>query len=346
MNIARTCLLAIALLATPGAGRGWGNDGHLLILDSALAVLPDAVRRIYAPGADRIRTYAVEPDRHSVVPAEGSRHYIDIELLDPAFMSGLVKELAKDGSAQGLADEDARGIAISFERGFFSRRPPPWSANETGRLWESLPPDLPAFRSAYPGMETIVGTVVYQPFLYTRALARAIREGDRQWILIYAGLLAHYTGDLFVPLHATIDYKGQYSGNLTFNDGKNGRGDVHSRFETAFVRHRLDSLRTANAARRREPKTIALAGITPAAINAGSVSYALIDPILASDRKAAAKFDPARAWARYATEVGPVFEPALIDRISLASNMLADLLLTAATVNLDTPEASGKIGER
>jgi len=344
MKIRTVIAVVLAIIGVPRTGLGWGEGGHLLVLENALAVLPADTRRIYDTGADRIRTYALEPDRHSTVPAEGSRHFIDIELLQPSFLSGLAAELERNGAAQGLADEDARGIAISLERIFFSRQPLPWSDAETGRLWENLPPGLPAFRAAYPGLDTIVGTVVYQPFLYTRALARAIKRGDQRWIQIYAGLLVHYTGDLYVPLHVTANYKGQFSGNLTFVDARNGRGDVHMRFETAFLKHRLESIGAAVAEARKEPKPLKTAEINAAAIAAARLTYAQVRPILEADRNAAAKFDPARAWARYAAEVGPVFEPVAAKQIAAASAMLADLLLTAATIPLDSPADSGKIG--
>jgi hypothetical protein len=338
------CLLAILTLTLPGSGLTWGDDGHFLVLENALAALPADSRRIYETGADRIRTYALEPDRHSTVPAEGSKHFIDIELLDPSFLSSLTTELKINGAAQGLADEDARGIAILLERTFFVRQPLPWSDQETAQLWEKLPPGLPGFRAAYPGLETIMGTVVYQPFLYTRALARAIRRGDQRWIQIYAGMLVHYTGDLYVPLHVTANYKGQFSGNLIFDDARKGHGDVHARFEIAFLKHRLESIRAAVATARREPKPLKAAEINAGAIAAARLTYAQVEPILVADREAAAKYDPARAWPRYAAEVGPVFEPVVARQIAAASAMLADLLLTAATMPLDSPAVSGKIG--
>jgi hypothetical protein len=344
MGRRRICLAALSMLLLPGSGRGWGDDGHMLILESAVAALPDDARRVYEPVMDRLRTYAVEPDRHSIVPAEAGRHFIDIEELDPSFLAGLTGKLDKTGAARGLADEDARGIAISYEREFFARQPPPWNGSQTGPLWDKIPPDLPAFRSAYPGLETIVGTVVYQPYLYSRPLARAIRRGDQRWIMIYAGLLAHYTGDLFVPLHVTSDYKGQYSGNLIFDDARKGRGDVHARFETAFVKYRLEVLRGRVAETRRDPRIVPPSEITPRAVAEARGAYALAAPILEADRKAAASHDPARSWARYAEMAGPVFEPAAARQLGGAASMLADLFLTAVRSPLDVPSGSGKMG--
>ena len=48
---------------------------------------------------------ATEPDRHSLVPAEACRHWLDLEKLDPAFVSALRAALESAGSARGLADE-------------------------------------------------------------------------------------------------------------------------------------------------------------------------------------------------------------------------------------------------
>lgn len=323
------------VLVFPVDGWAWGNDGHWLILETALGALPPEVRRIFAGQEKLLRRYTVEPDKHSTVPAEGCKHYLNIEKLDRRYLAALQTALKRTYGQTGFADEDARGVAARIERRLFTRSPPPWSAEEVQPLWKQLPPTLPAFRTRYKQMEIFIGTVVYQPLLYTQALSRAIANGSQRWTFRYAGYLAHYVGDLHVPLHVTTNYKGQYSGNpVIASSRRSSRTDVHARFEIGLIRSHLDFLRREIAKACRDARPIAPQDITPRAIAAAQEAYSLAEIVLETDRRAASQADPRRAWPRYLRAASSTLKPLAARQLAAASIMLADLLLTASQGNL------------
>jgi hypothetical protein len=63
-------------------------------------------------------------------------------------------------------------------------------------------------------------------------LGGAMRAGDGALVLREAAWLGHYGADLAVPLHATVNYNGQLTGNK----------GVHKRFEVEMVEPHLDGM--------------------------------------------------------------------------------------------------------
>jgi hypothetical protein len=135
-------------------------------------------------------------------------------------------------------------------------------------------------------------------------------------------------------LHATANYRGQYSGNPAFDDQRQGRGrgrgDVHARFETGYVRANLDALKAEVTGAMRTPRILQPGEITPLAISASRDAYRQAASLLSGDNEAARRADPQRAWARYVAAARPVFGPIAARQLAAASNMLADFLLTAS----------------
>ena len=68
------------------------------------------------------------------------------------------------------------------------------------------------------------GTLPWRIATMTGMLAKAMRERDTSGILFAAAYLSHYIADAQVPLHTTLNYDGQQTGQ---------RG-VHSRWETGI----------------------------------------------------------------------------------------------------------------
>ena len=64
------------------------------------------------------------------------------------------------------------------------------------------------------GRDSLVkyGYVPYQVLMTKDLLTKAFRSGNKDSILFYAADLGHYIGDAHVPLHTTINYDGQLSG--------------------------------------------------------------------------------------------------------------------------------------
>lgn len=319
---------ALALLLLPAAARPWGDDGHRLILEEAITALPPDVWHRLSGNRRELDRLVLEPDRHSQAPMEGCKHWINVEKLAPDYVRALTRNLAATYGDDGYADEDARGVAAALDDGYFRAAPPPWDAARAEPLWGAVPPTLEAFRRTFGHLEVFIGSMVYQPLLYTRALAGALDAKDKKRVLLYTGYLAHYTADLHVPVHVSSNYKGQYSGNLIYNDKE--RGDVHARFESGYVKSDLEHLRREVRRRLPSPHALAPGEITPRAIREAREAYALLPALLLADQAATRSCDPRRDWDRYLAAVGPAFLEPATRQLTAATAFLADLLMTAA----------------
>ena len=64
-------------------------------------------------------------------------------------------------------------------------------------------------------------------------LVDAFKEKDHDKIILYASDLAHYVGDGHQPMHETVNYNGQLS----------GQKGIHSRYESDMVNSHLDEIK-------------------------------------------------------------------------------------------------------
>ncbi|TVR82689.1 MAG: hypothetical protein EA409_04595 [Saprospirales bacterium] len=127
------------------------------------------------------------------------------------------EEVLKEGNAYGNFDDM---LDLNYQR-FFNQRVPrdfyraPWSysLDEWSEL-DSLYPDLNG------GCATIFienhiskyGIIPYYLPILQRNLTRAMKHGDKARILRHAADIGHYIGDAHVPLHTTVNYNGQLTG--------------------------------------------------------------------------------------------------------------------------------------
>ena len=143
----------------------WGFFAHKKINYYAVFLLPPEMMALYKPHIDFLSAHAVDPDkRRYAVPAEGARHYIDID----HYGRYPYKELPRkwnDAVAKFSADTlTAYGIS-------------PW--------W----------------LQVMLSKLTY-----------AFREKDQAKILRYSAEIGHYAADAHVPLHASSNHNGQYTG--------------------------------------------------------------------------------------------------------------------------------------
>jgi len=315
------------------------------VLQAAIQILPDDARRIFAGSTRDINRAVVEPDGLNPVPAEACKHWIDVEKLDPAYLAALEARLTAAFGTDGWADEDARLEDTAVATARFGSDPPPWAEPRLAPLWSALPPTIEAFRQAHGRMELFTGSIVWQPFLYARAFARAVAAGDRRRAIRTAGWLAHYTADLTMPLHVSSNYRGQFTRNLIFSDKE--RGDVHARFETGYLKERLAEISAEVKKARRKPAPLTAAGIFPLCLETARATCSRIPAILEADRAAVAAADPRRDWERYVGAVDAGFHRPAAEQLELAIDLVARLLLSAQTPSfLGNPAASGKMEER
>lgn len=83
---------------------GWGFYGHRLINYQAVFLLPPEMLVLYKTQIDFLAEHAVDPDkRRYLIPAEGPRHYIDIDHYGPYPYDSLPR-LWKEASARFTED--------------------------------------------------------------------------------------------------------------------------------------------------------------------------------------------------------------------------------------------------
>jgi hypothetical protein len=77
------CTISVLFLFFPFSAYPWGFFAHERINRLAVFGLPPEMMLLYKANLDYITKHATDPDkRRYMVPAEGPRHYIDIDLLD------------------------------------------------------------------------------------------------------------------------------------------------------------------------------------------------------------------------------------------------------------------------
>lgn len=167
---------AALLAAIVGSSIAWHAPGHDLSTRGAVASLPNELPAFFRNGTDTIAHCAVDPDNFTkpIAPpmlhqAEAPEHHIDLELVP---------------DLDNLPPNRYEFLASVYER--------------------KLKP-----------LE--VGMLPYAVSEWTGRLTVAFAE-YRKWptdpaiqakCLVYAGLLAHYAGDLCQPLHTTIHFDGR-----------------------------------------------------------------------------------------------------------------------------------------
>jgi len=151
-----------------------------------------------------------------------------------------------------------------------------------------------------------------------RALVEALRGKDLRAVLRHAGYLSHYLADATMPLHATKNYKGQYSGNVIFDRDTPDR-HVHVRFEIGMIdRHRREIQEAVSGA---ELEKRDISDPAAEALALAVDAYGDIDAILAADR----------ALLKRGEEIPDDYYERLYDRVgAIARRRLAEAALMVA----------------
>ena len=169
----------------------------------------------------------------------------------------------------------------------------------------------------------------------SKALGKAEIEEAVNRALVYAGVMAHYVGDLAQPLHTTVDYDGW----------KKDQGGIHSYFEEAIVNAFPLSLdyEVFAAASREHPQTKIWtslpasqrisAGRNPVLVAAALIadSHEDLNKLFKLD-KSVCVIKPSRsepikipAERKPAAQVAESFRPMVIDRLATGADALSHL---------------------
>jgi len=223
-------VVALIALAAPPPAAAWGTAAHRHIMARAIDLLPVELKPFFLQHKDELVMRVIDPDLFRVLGWEEDPNH---------FVNFGAKELGqypfKELPREYGAAIEKFGMATLRRNGLL-----PWRQQE----------EFGNLRRAFEG--------------FTR---ETYGPGNA---VLFAAVMSHYIQDAHQPLHASVNYDGQMTGN-------NG---IHARFETALF-ERFQSRLTIRPA---PPAPIL--NSRDAAFDALLSSYQLVDPILKADEAA------------------------------------------------------------
>jgi hypothetical protein len=207
---------------------GWGDQGHKLINNKAVALLP-AEMQSFTKWKDYITLHAVDPDnRKKDDKSEPPKHFIDIDFYKEFINGKMVEDKIELISIYGDSMVTRQGIL-------------PWATLET-----------------------------------YHKLIQALKDKNKDQVLLYTSDLGHYVGDGHQPMHTMLNYNGQLS----------GQKGVHARYEIKMVDKYISeidsSITTASVKKVDNPFKFIFDYIA----NANSVQSVVLDADLTSSKMA------------------------------------------------------------
>jgi len=261
-------LLLLAALA-PSTAVAWGFVGHRLIMRRAIELLPPELKPFYEHYRDEIIVRAVDPDLwRSVGWDEDPNHFLNFGAKEYGAYPFTDLPRELDAAVEKF------GMATLKRNGLL-----PWRANE---LFGSLRRTFESFSRGN-----------------TSAASNAI---------LFSAALGHYLQDANQPLHATINYDGQLTGNI----------GIHSRFERDLVERFQARLAITPA----PPKPIANA--RDAAFDSLLASYQLVDRIVKADTESVSGKDTYDEdyFEKLFVRTRPILEQRLGDSITATASAI------------------------
>lgn len=174
MRQAAALAVVVSLIVVwPVRPQAWGFEGHKLIAERAIDLLPTEIRPFFQKHRMFIVEHSVDPDlwRNAGFDEEPPRHFLDMDAYSAPPFTDLPREYDRAVQTYG-ADFVRRNGTL------------PWRVSEVyGQLRRSF--DLQRRRVPGYALENVK---------------------------FYSAVLAHYVADGHVPLHAVLNYDGQLTG--------------------------------------------------------------------------------------------------------------------------------------
>jgi hypothetical protein len=193
-------LAGLAALALAAAGQGWWVQGHATVAEAAAVGLPDEVPAFFRAAGKALGHYAGDPDRWKNPAA---RHLRAAE--SPDHYLDL-----EDLGGKELPEDRWKAIALLFE---LKQKP-----ERTGMLPYAILENYDRLSCAFYDLR-----------------AAPDDPAVRAKCLVHAGALAHFTGDLAMPLHTTR----HYDGRPAEPGGKLQQKGIHAKIDAFPERHGL-----------------------------------------------------------------------------------------------------------
>jgi len=216
-NSVRIFLVGIALFLVPTLALSYGDDGHKLINQAAVAKIPADMPEFLKAGSAQIVYEGPEPDRwrsdleKPLEQAQAPDHFIDLEYVD------WMKQFPSD--------------RYRFIQAIYEYR----TAHPEAKIPQ---PEKVGFQP-YITIEIFDRLkVAFREYRHAKASHLPTAQAEAN-ALFYAGWLGHYVGDGANPMHTSIQYNGWVGDNPK---GYTTSHDIHYNFESGFVRANLSEL--------------------------------------------------------------------------------------------------------
>lgn len=212
----------------------WGFYGHRKIHYYAVMAMPAPVNSFFKEHVDYLSEHAVDPDqRRYAVPDEGARHFIDLDQWYREDTLALSREYTMDRILFGgwrwegtsleypftkiLWKEDRIHFMgdSSFDVDLYGLQQEVSRVKQEGKdsISRFLYPDKKEeghliFIDSFSGYGILP---YYFPLIYSQLVA-AMESKNEERILRLSADIGHYVADAHVPLHTTVNYNGQLTG--------------------------------------------------------------------------------------------------------------------------------------
>lgn len=219
-------IIAISLIAAAhSSAPAWGFYGHRKINRMAVFTLPEAILPLYKRNIEYLTEHAVDPDkRRYATKNEFARHYIDIDHWDTLPFDN-VPRLYKDailkyGSLKGVIDTDTVDIELAeeyhtnvYQNFIYEYRFDPVIPLDQKSLGNLISISDREYTEIYFDNDIVnYGISPYFLEYFYERLIYAFKNKDVDQILKISADIGHYISDAHVPLHTTLNYNGQLTG--------------------------------------------------------------------------------------------------------------------------------------
>ena len=248
-----TLICLLGLIASTSID--WGFFGHRNINRYAVFTLPQEMLGLFKSNIDYLTFHAIDPDkRRYAIKNEATRHYIDIdnwEVLpfdtiprdfeEAIFKYGLYRAFAsKNDTLQvplldSLLKTDTVANRVVFDDRYSNEIDIPFDSITNSEVRKLLSENNIEF-IRFDNQLAAYGVLPYFLEEFYDRLVYVFEKGETNKILKIAADIGHYIADGHVPLHTTLNYNGQ----LTGQDGIHGFWE--SRLPELFAEEEYDFL--------------------------------------------------------------------------------------------------------